>query len=70
MARKRPHGGIRSLGVMAAGSGGAARKKAINPQEGAPLALTCLFRGESAKEQDNEPCIVSRGLLTMAKLEG
>ena len=62
---ERPCGGIRPSD---GDRGGAARK--IKQPTGASLALTCLFRGESAKEQDDEPYIVSRALLTMAKLEG
>ena len=57
------------------GSGGAARKKAINPQEGAPLALTCLFLEERVCERAGQRAldlgyIVSPALLTMATLEG
>ena len=61
--------GDQTAGVMAT-TGEALHEKSMQPTGGAPLALTCLFRGEGAKEQDNEPYIVSRGLLSMAKLKG
>ena len=60
--------GDQAAGVMATGE--ALHEKRHATHRRSAVGTDLLVSRESAKEQDDEPYIGSRGLLTMAKLKG